>query len=74
MNDSTRRILRGLVQLVAGGGLGVLVTQVVLDTPNAYDPYVILAGAGAATIAQVVMEEWKGDKFSPIKREDPPVQ
>jgi homoserine acetyltransferase len=60
MNDTTRRIVRTLCQLVAGGALGGLVTQLVLDTPDRYDPYIVLASSALVAIAQLILEEWTG--------------
>jgi homoserine acetyltransferase len=52
--------VRTLCQLVAGGALGGLVTQLVLDTPDRYDPYIVLASSALVAIAQLILEEWTG--------------
>lgn len=70
MNDSARRILRTLIQLVAGGALGSLANQIVLDVPDRYDPYILLVSAAVAAIAQIVYEEWKQTDIG-VKRVGP---
>lgn len=70
MSDSTRRILRTIIQLVAGGALGSLATQVVLDVPDRYDPYILLLSAAITAIAQIVIEEWRGADIG-VKRAGP---
>lgn len=55
--DSTRRALRTLVQLIAGGGLTALVDQVALDVPDSYRPYVFIASTVIVTLAQNVAED-----------------
>lgn len=70
MNDSARRILRTLIQLIAGGALGSLATQIVLDVPDRYDPYILLASAAIAAIAQIVIEEWRKTDIG-VKRVGP---
>jgi len=68
MNDTTRRILRTILQLVAGGALGGLATQIVLDTPDRYDPYIVLASSAIVAIAQqLVLEEMTGKDIG-VKR------
>lgn len=70
MNDTTRRIARTLLQLVAGGGLGAFVNQLVLDIPDKYDPYVILASAALVAVAQLLLEEMTGKDIG-VARTDP---
>lgn len=70
MNDSTRRIIRGLLQLVAGGGLGALFMQIAKDVPESYAPYVVMASAAIAMIAQIVVEELTGKDIG-VKRSKP---
>jgi hypothetical protein len=60
MNDSARRIIRGLLQLVAGGGLGALFMQIAKDVPDSYAPYVVMGGAALAIVAQIIVEELTG--------------
>lgn len=61
--DGLWRIIRSALQLVAGGGLGALVTQIVADTPDQYDPYIFLLSAGLTALAQIIIEEWRGKKL-----------
>ena len=70
MNDSARRILRTLIQLIAGGALGSLATQIVLDVPDRYDPYILLASTAITAIAQIVIEDWRGKDIG-VKRTGP---
>ena len=71
MNDTTRRILRSLLQIIGGGGIAALVTQVALDTPDAYDPYIIMAGSAIAAVAQLIAEELTGHDIG-VKRASAP--
>ena len=70
MNDSTRRIIRGLLQLVAGGGLGALFMQIAKDVPDGYAPYVVMGSAAIAMVAQIIVEELTGKDIG-VKRVGP---
>lgn len=70
MNDSTRRIVRTLLQLIAGGGLAGLIAQVALDVPDQYKPYVPIVGAAIIAVAQIVAEELTGKDIG-VKRSKP---
>lgn len=61
--DSMWRIVRSLIQLVAGGGLTVLFTQIAKDTPDRYDPYVFMLSTLIVVIAQNVYETMTGSKL-----------
>jgi hypothetical protein len=70
MNDSTRRVIRGLLQLVAGGGLAALFMQIAKDVPDSYAPYVVMGSAALAMVAQIVVEELTGKDIG-VKRTAP---
>lgn len=53
------RILRTILQLIAGGALYALTDQLAADVPSQYAPYVILAYTLLVTIAQNVLEDWR---------------
>jgi hypothetical protein len=57
MRDTIYRVLRTLVQMVAGGGLTVLVDQLVTDVPASYAPYVLIGFTLAVGVAQNLLEE-----------------
>jgi hypothetical protein len=66
MSDTAWRIIRSLVQLVAGGGAGVFFTQVATDIGKDHPtvvPYITMLGALIAVIAQNVVESWKGERL-----------
>lgn len=56
-NDWWRRGARTLVQFIAGGGLTVLVDQLVLDIPDRYDAYVIIVAGAAVSVCQNFAED-----------------
>lgn len=57
-NDWWRRGIRTFLQaLVGGGGLTLLVDQLVADLPTAYDAYVLIFGAWAAAMLQNYAEQ-----------------
>lgn len=60
MNDGMRRIVRTLIQLVAGGGLTALFLQIAKDVPTSYAPYIVLVSTAIVTCAQIAVEGWKG--------------
>lgn len=60
MTDSVARILRTLVQLIAGGLLTAFVDQVIKDIDPTYAPYVVIAATALVTICQNLVEQWKG--------------
>lgn len=68
MGDGMRRFVRGALQIIAGGGLAGLANQLVLDIPDRYDPYVIMAGSVAGTVAWLALEAWFGTDLV-VKRE-----
>ena len=60
MSDSMARIVRTLVQLVAGGGLTLLFDQLAKDVPTRWTPYVVLGATLLVTICQNLVEQWRG--------------
>lgn len=56
-NDWWRRGLRTLVQFIAGGGLTVLVDQLVYDIPDRFDAYVIIGAGALASVCQNYAED-----------------
>jgi len=62
-SDAFWRVVRSLLQLIAGGGLTVLFTQIVKDTPDQYDPYIWMVNTLIVVIAQNALEAWKGKKL-----------
>lgn len=60
MSDSMRRFVRGALQILSGGVLGTLANQLVLDTPDRYDPYVIMLGSVLTTMAWLALEAMSG--------------
>ena len=61
--DSMWRIIRSLVQLVAGGGLTVLFNQIAQDTNDKYDPYVFMVATLVVIVAQNVYEAMTDTKL-----------
>jgi hypothetical protein len=61
--DSMWRVIRSLVQLVAAGGLTVLFTQIVKDTPDQYDAYILMVNTLIVVIAQNLVESMTGTKL-----------
>lgn len=57
MNTTTRRFLRTLLQLIAGGGLTALVDQLALDIPTTYAPYLVIAFTLLVTLTQNLLED-----------------
>jgi len=57
------RIIRSLVQLVAGGGLTVLFNQIAQDTNDKYDPYVFMVATLVVIVAQNVYEAMTDTKL-----------
>lgn len=60
MPDWAARILRTLLQLIAGGALTALIEQVKLDIPAQYVPYLVLLNTLLVTIAQNFVEQKSG--------------
>lgn len=60
MSDTWARIIRSLLQLVAGGALYGLTEQLAKDVPNAYAPYIILGYTLLVTVAQMLIEDATG--------------
>ena len=56
-NDWWRRGARTLVQFVAGGGLTVLIDQLVVDIPDRYDAYVIIFSGALVAVCQNYAED-----------------
>jgi hypothetical protein len=54
--DARWRIIRSVLQLIAGGGLGELFRQVATDVPESYAPYIMLLSAGLVMAAQNIYE------------------
>jgi len=57
MNDTTGRILRSVLQLVAGGGLAALIAALSDGVGPVAAAALALAGTFAATTAQNLLEE-----------------
>ncbi|MDQ2684107.1 MAG: hypothetical protein M3Y37_11335 [Chloroflexota bacterium] len=60
MSDGVGRIIRSLLQLIAGGGLTALFLQLAEDVPESYAPYLVLLGTGLVAVAQILVEELTG--------------
>ena len=60
MPDWGARILRTLLQLLAGGAFAALFEQVAHDVPPAYTPYVIIITTLLVTTAQNAIESATG--------------
>jgi hypothetical protein len=54
--DAKWRIIRSVLQLIAGGGLGELFRQLATDVPESYAPYIMLLSAGLVMAAQNIYE------------------
>ena len=60
MSKQTKsRVIRTLMQLIAGGALLGLTDQIAKDVPAAYAPYVALGYALLVALAQNLYEDWK---------------
>lgn len=57
MPDSLRRGIRTFLQFVAGGGLTVLVDNLVVDIPDQYDFYVVFAAGALVSLSQNWLED-----------------
>ena len=57
MTDAKGRILRTLLQLIAGGALTALTDQLATDIPAAYAPYLVIAYTLLVTAVQNYLEE-----------------
>lgn len=69
MNDSTRRILRTAIQFITGASFTALVDQLVLDIPDRYDAYAIIAAGVLVSFAQNLAEDMGFTALSPVNRE-----
>lgn len=54
--QSARRVIRTVLQFVAGGGLFALQQQVLGDVDASYAPYIVIAYGLGVSIAQNVLE------------------
>lgn len=57
MPDWVARILRTLVQMLAGGAFAALFEQVAHDVPPSYTPYVLIISTLIVAAAQNALEE-----------------
>lgn len=57
MSDATRRAIRTLMQLIAGGGLTLLVDQIAKDLPTQYVPYLMIGFTLLVTFSQNWLED-----------------
>lgn len=57
MSDNLGRILRTLVQLLAGGAFTALFEQIVTDVPPQYSPYLVIIFSLLTAIAMNVGRE-----------------
>lgn len=57
MPDWIARILRTLIQMLAGGGFTALFEQVAKDVPPNYTPYVLIISTLVVAAAQNALEE-----------------
>ena len=60
MPDWVARIIRTVLQLIAGGAFAELFMQISRDVPSSYTPYVILGSTLLVTIAQNFIEQTTG--------------
>ena len=60
MPDWAARILRTILQLIAGGAFTALFDQIVRDVPVTYAPYVALVFTLFVTIVQNLVEQSTG--------------
>lgn len=58
MNTTTRRFLRTLLQLIAGGALTALVDQLATDVPASLAPYLVIGFTLLVTLAQNTLEDF----------------
>ncbi len=70
MTDGTKRIIRTVLQMVAGGALFALTDQIATDLPGQYAPYIILGYTLLVTAVQNVVESLDG--VTPILKPDIP--
>lgn len=57
MNKSWGRIVRTLIQLIAGGGLYALTQQLSSDLPGTYAPYLVILYTLIVSAAQNYLED-----------------
>lgn len=68
MSESQSRIVRTLVQLLAGGAFTALFDQIATDVPQQYAPYVVIFTTLLVTIAQNEIEQATGKRlFAPAE-------
>jgi hypothetical protein len=60
MPDWVARIIRTILQLIAGGAFAELFLQVAKDVPPEYTPYVIIISTLLVTICQNIIEQTTG--------------
>lgn len=69
MNDSARRVLRTAIQFVTGAGFTAFVDQILVDIPDRYDAYVIVAAGVVVSFFQNLAEDYGFTALSPVNRE-----
>ena len=79
MSDGLGRVVRSVLQLIAGGGLTALFLQIAEDVPESYAPYLVLLSTGLVAIAQILIEELSGTGLlrtgsGPIRRVRSPLK
>lgn len=60
MSDAIRRPLRTLIQMIASGGLTILVNQLAEDVPTSYTPYILIGFTILVGFCQNWLEDNKG--------------
>ncbi len=60
MPDWVARIIRTVLQLIAGGAFAELFLQISHDVPDSYRPYVVLISTLLVTICQNIIEQTTG--------------
>lgn len=63
MSDSLSRVLRTLLQLIAGGAFTALFNQITQDADPALAPYLVILFSLLVSIAQNVVESQTGKKL-----------
>ena len=71
--DSFYRVLRTLVQFVAGGGLALLTNQLVQDLSAAYVPYLTIGYTILVCLCQHLAEDlgWVTPRLKPTAATEP---
>lgn len=70
MKDWAARVLRTLLQMIAGGGLTVFFDQAIRDIDPRYAPYVALGATLLVTFCQNIVEDAWGKAI--LKPSSPP--